>query len=182
MAGDRWTRSQNAPLSWHWDRFMGPVFSIERPFALTGSRAAAIALAAVATLAMPLCALGQGEAPEAGAIQIAGGASDTEPVVASKLIGVEIVTPQGDRIGQVDRFVSRSIDNQLLAVVTRGGVAGFGQKQIALPVSSLTLAGSDIIAAGMTVDQADAAPDWNGNPVGYANYLGNQTVQIRVAR
>jgi sporulation protein YlmC with PRC-barrel domain len=60
------------------------------------------------------------------------------------LVGAEVVGSGGDKVGEVDDIViSTAGSDSVRAVLQIGGIAGIGEKRIALPLSQLTVDRSD---------------------------------------
>ena len=56
------------------------------------------------------------------------------------LVGAEVVGSGGDKVGEVDDIViSTAGADSVRAVLQVGGVAGVGEKRVALPLSQLTV-------------------------------------------
>jgi sporulation protein YlmC with PRC-barrel domain len=56
------------------------------------------------------------------------------------LVGAEVVGSGGDKVGEVDDIViSTAGADNIRAVLQIGGIAGIGEKRIALPLSQLTV-------------------------------------------
>lgn len=68
-----------------------------------------------------------------------------------ELIGDTVATASGDTIGQIDDVVT--IRGEIMAIVGVGGFLGFGEHDVALPVTELTLQQDSVAAKGYTRDQ-----------------------------
>ena len=92
------------------------------------------------------------QAPNAGAGQPRPGSTGTGQLSAASLnerrvgdlIGAEVVGADGESVGEVDDIVlSTAGTDSIRAVLQVGGVAGIGEKRIALPLGQLQISRSD---------------------------------------
>jgi len=95
---------------------------------------------------------------------LAGQAEDQ--VLASAIMGIEVAGPEGENIGTVDDLLVDR-DGRLLAVIVGiGGFLGIGQKDVAIPVESLTFdleTDPAVVepAAGAAEPHEDRSAVWN---------------------
>ncbi|MCZ4298066.1 PRC-barrel domain-containing protein [Henriciella marina] len=62
----------------------------------------------------------------------------TTAIRASRVIGTDVYSTSGDKIGEIEDVMLNKLDNQIMfAVVGFGGFLGFGEKFHAIPWSSL---------------------------------------------
>ncbi|WP_031555148.1 PRC-barrel domain-containing protein [Parvularcula oceani] len=66
------------------------------------------------------------------------------------LTGMDVVGSDGDDLGTLSRFVRTN--GQVYAILTAGGFLGLGEKEVPLPLSSLSIGEDEIIARGLTED------------------------------
>lgn len=94
-----------------------------------------------------------------------------ENIRASKVQGVEVFNPSGERLGHIhDLVLSRTEGRAIFAIMSFGGFLGIGERYHALPWSSLKF---DELLGGYVVPldreqmqsapsyEADEDPDWN---------------------
>jgi sporulation protein YlmC with PRC-barrel domain len=81
------------------------------------------------------------------------------------LVGAEVVGSSGDKVGEVDDIViSTAGADNIRAVLQIGGIAGIGEKRIALPLSQLTVDRSDSdephVRVAMDADALERMPEF----------------------
>jgi sporulation protein YlmC with PRC-barrel domain len=104
-------------------------------------------------------------APPAGAGSTAarGTASEQQPI--ADLVGAEVMGSGGDKVGEVDDIViSTAGADSVRAVLQVGGIAGIGEKRIALPLSQLQIEreGNDDpqLRVAMDLDALERMPEF----------------------
>ena len=75
-----------------------------------------------------------------------------------ELIGQDLTNAYGESIGEIDDIVQ--IRGETMAVVGVGGFLGFGERDIALPITELSLRDRHIAARGYTLDQLKSMEDF----------------------
>jgi sporulation protein YlmC with PRC-barrel domain len=91
------------------------------------------------------------EAADRGAAPQAGGAAQTQRGGATAgdqgladLVGAEVVGSDGEQVGEIDDIViSMAGANSVRAVIQAGGIAGIGEKRVALPLGQVSIQRSD---------------------------------------
>ena len=81
---------------------------------------------------------------------------------ASKIIGMDVVTGKGEKVGDVEDIVLDSKGNVAYAVVSTGGFLGMGDRLHAVPWSSLyTNTGKDSFVLEVDRERLRSAPGFN---------------------
>lgn len=96
-----------------------------------------------------------------------GETGDTTPMTEQELgmrsdeiIGQQVVNQQGEEVGEINDLVVDE-SNQPYAVVGIGGFLGMGEREVAVPVSSLDFGTDQIVYNGMgTVDEFKSMPEY----------------------
>ena len=88
----------------------------------------------------------RGAAPQASAAastQQRGGATTGDQGLAD-LVGAEVIGSSGDQIGEIDDIViSMAGADSVRAVIQAGGIAGIGEKRVALPLGQVSIQRAD---------------------------------------
>ena len=84
-------------------------------------------------------------------------------VVVADLIDREVVNLRGEDLGEVERVVLQG--DRTYIVLSDGGFLGMGDREVALPLDRITgVRGDDeLVLQGLSEDDIDAMPRWNGN-------------------
>lgn len=83
-----------------------------------------------------------------------------QPVRVGDLIGLPVLD-DGDRtLGHV-KSVVRTPEGKIQLIVPFGGLLGWGQRLVAVPIEVVAIAGRQLAALDMTRAQFDAAPAWS---------------------
>lgn len=109
----------------------------------------------------------RGAAPQAGAAastQQRGGASTDDQGLAD-LVGAEVIGSGGDQVGEIDDIViSMAGADSVRAVIQAGGIAGIGEKRVALPLGQVSIDRSDdgepAVRVTMDVDALQRLPEY----------------------
>jgi sporulation protein YlmC with PRC-barrel domain len=128
------------------------------------------ARAAALLLAGALCAAGPATA------QVAGGSTTVDVGVTEitqlargwsvkkTLLGKSLYNDQGDKIGEVEDLIISPDRNLTFVIVGAGGFIGFGQHDVAVPVSRIQDRGGKLVMPGVTMDLLKTMPTFT-----YAN-------------
>lgn len=98
---------------------------------------------------------------------IAGGARNPNAIpvddraTVGELIGQNVQNAIGESIGEIDDVVT--IRGEAMAVVGVGGVFGFGEKDVALPMTELTLTEDAVTAMGYTREQLKSMREYRAD-------------------
>lgn len=87
------------------------------------------------------------------------------------------VTHGGSELGEIDRLAVDRSSGELLAVVGLKGVVGANMKEVAVPLSSLELAGTETLSTSLTKNELQQARDidpWDGS---YSQIIGSDKTQ-----
>jgi sporulation protein YlmC with PRC-barrel domain len=81
------------------------------------------------------------------------------------LVGAEVIGSDGDEVGEVDDIViSTAGTDSLRAVLQVGGIAGVGEKRVALPLRQLTIERADdgepTLRVAMDVEALERLPEF----------------------
>ena len=78
------------------------------------------------------------------------GMSAGQGITADQLEDKKVVNNTGEEIGEVEKIVRSKDDNKLHAVVEVGGVLGMGEKEVAMPLSELSMQNDQLMSAQAT--------------------------------
>tara|TARA_R110002020_G_scaffold278358_1_gene493779 strand:- start:1051 stop:2304 length:1254 start_codon:yes stop_codon:yes gene_type:complete len=101
-------------------------------------------------------------------------AGDPLPYLASDMIGQQIVNAQGEELGTVDRLVTTGSRNYV--ILAEGGFLGMGEREVALPLDSMSVSEGRLLMRGMTDEDIEAMPEFDS--AGAQEIDGGQTVEI----
>jgi sporulation protein YlmC with PRC-barrel domain len=83
---------------------------------------------------------------------------------ASRIIGMDVVNRQGEKVGDIEDIVLDRNGNAAYAVVSTGGFLGIGEKLHAIPWRSLqTNTGADKFVLDISKDRLSRAPGFDAN-------------------
>jgi hypothetical protein len=100
-------------------------------------------------------------------------------VVGTELRGIDLVNVRNDKLGDVDRIVLNTADNQTYAIVGYGGFLGIGEKKVLIPLQNVWMDGKKLVT-DLSDDQLKRMPEWKADAVAYRDIPAGQTMQIRV--
>lgn len=83
-----------------------------------------------------------------------------QPVKVGDLIGLPVLDDRDRTLGRVQRLV-RAPNGKIRLIVSYGGLFGWKQRLIAVPIEVVAIAGRQLAALDMTRAQFDAAPTWS---------------------
>lgn len=81
------------------------------------------------------------------------------PYLASDIIGQQITNAQGQELGTVERVVL--IGDRHFVILAEGGFLGISEREVALPVDSMSVAGGGLLMGGMTDADIAAMPEFD---------------------
>lgn len=105
----------------------------------------------------------QAEQPEVKIIEGSEGSAANQlyAMAVGDVLGKDMVTPDGEDIGEVEQIVLHSGDEQLYAVVSVGGFLGIGGRDVVIPVSELELINDELVLkAGNSKEQVKQQPSY----------------------
>lgn len=76
--------------------------------------------------------------------------------------GKDVVNAKGDKVGEVEKLVINTGDQQVYAVVGVGGFLGIGEKDVAIPLEQLQPQGKNLaLSSGVTEDELKSSMKYN---------------------
>lgn len=87
-----------------------------------------------------------------------GASSRVQSMTPSQLRGTDVVGPTGEEIGTIKAVVRDRREGNIKAVISSGGVAGVGAKEVAVPLDSLRYQGGKLQTT-VTEEQLHARPE-----------------------
>jgi hypothetical protein len=83
-----------------------------------------------------------------------------QPVKVGDLIGLPLLDDDDRMLGRVQSVV-RTAGGRIELIVPYGGLLGWRQRLVAVPIEVVAIAGRQLAALDMTRAEFDAAPAWN---------------------
>ena len=87
------------------------------------------------------------------------GASSEREMTVEEVTDYDIIGANGEVLGDIQEVVK--VDNRLFAVIGSGGFLGLGEKEVAIPLSSLIATERGMIAPNVTESQIDALSEFD---------------------
>jgi sporulation protein YlmC with PRC-barrel domain len=89
------------------------------------------------------------------------GAGDGYMMLATALLGREVVSSEADKLGNVDDFlIDQATGDVPFALISHGGFLGIGQDQVAVPLSAFSLGlEENNLVLNLTADQFETFPN-----------------------
>jgi outer membrane protein TolC len=112
--------------------------------------------------------------------QQSGSQANTVQKKVDQLTGMEVVTRQGKKIGDVNKVVRRNQDGQPEAVISVGGILDIGDKEIAVPLDQLSLNKDDQVVLPDSIQskrELKDRPELDSSE--YQEIAGSQQVDIQ---
>lgn len=78
-------------------------------------------------------------------------------LTVARLKELEVVTADGEDMGAPEAFIRYG--NEILMIVSEGGLFGIGDSEIGIPMSKVQLTGDQLLLSAMTEDDLEAAED-----------------------
>lgn len=88
-----------------------------------------------------------------------GEAADMAAMTVADLEDRNVVTFEGENIGEIDQLVSNG--GQVYAIIEHGGFLGIGESKVAIPADRLGMRGEDIVLLGLTQEQLERMPEYD---------------------
>ena len=110
--------------------------------------------------AMP--ARGQTSSSSMGAKDTPSAATATNPVRVADLIDLPIVDENKSTLGRV-RAVVRTDDGKVQLLLPLGGLFGFGERLVPIPVESVAVTGPQVTVVDMPPHRFQKTPTWYGS-------------------
>ena len=87
------------------------------------------------------------------------GSSSEREMTVEEVTDYDIIGANGEVLGDIQEIVK--VDNRLFAVIGSGGFLGLGEKEVAIPLSSLMATDRGMIAPNVTESQIDALSEFD---------------------
>jgi len=101
---------------------------------------------------------------------------DSGVMTVEELAGMDVRNARGEELGEVNRIVRNGNDTYM--VIEHGGwFLGLNDKEVALPITDVTVRENEVVLRGLTEEQIEAMPDYD-----YANEIaleGNDEVTLQ---
>ncbi len=78
-----------------------------------------------------------------------------------ELMGVEVMSPQGETLGELYDVIYSRADEKLTAIISVGGVLGVGEKLVAEPFSAIDISGEDRVIMNATPEDLERRPGFD---------------------
>jgi hypothetical protein len=88
--------------------------------------------------------------------------AQTNPVHVADLINLPIVDDSKSELGHV-RAVVRNNDGKIELLLPLGGLFGFGERLVPVPIESVALAGPQVLVVDMPPHRFQKTPTWYGS-------------------
>jgi len=88
--------------------------------------------------------------------------AQTNPVHVADLVNLPIVDESQSVMGRV-RAVVRSGDGKIELLLPLGGLFGFGERLVPIPIESVALAGPQVLVVDMPPHRFQKTPTWYGS-------------------
>jgi hypothetical protein len=102
-----------------------------------------------------------------------------QPVRVGDLIGLPVLDDADRTLGRVQSVV-RTADGKIELIVPYGGLLGWGQRPIAVPIEAVGIAGRQLAALDMTRAEFEAAPAWTAT--GSQPVPAGETIRVALYR
>ena len=104
-------------------------------------------------------AAGERSATDNETMAINPGSSSEREMTVEEVTDYDIIGANGEVLGDIQEIVK--VDNRLFAVIGSGGFLGLGEKEVAIPLSSLMATDRGMIAPNVTESQIDALSEFD---------------------
>ncbi|MEC9484128.1 MAG: PRC-barrel domain-containing protein [Halomonas sp.] len=105
------------------------------------------------------------EGEEEAAANVEQAETEQNPLFALRVADVEgqtVLNRAGDELGDIDRVVTNNQTNQPALVIVKGGVLGFGEEEILIPLDEVQLNNDQLIwETDQTLEELENAPGYN---------------------
>ncbi|HEY9056207.1 MAG TPA: PRC-barrel domain-containing protein, partial [Aurantimonas sp.] len=89
------------------------------------------------------------------------GATSGYAMTVGEIVNYDIMGANGETLGDIEDIVN--VQDRLYAVVGSGGFLGMGEKEVAIPLSSLVLRDNMLIAPNISENQIEALEEFNAD-------------------
>jgi len=87
----------------------------------------------------------------------------TRMLTVDALEDMDLVGVDGKEIGEIEGVVENNADKKQFVLVERGGLLGFGAKEIAIPVENVAVQGEKVTLRNMDVAQLDGLAEFKND-------------------
>ncbi|MEL6585446.1 MAG: PRC-barrel domain-containing protein [Pseudomonadota bacterium] len=112
-------------------------------------------------LSLAAAILALGSAPAFAQDAQTGGVGAFADVAVAELIGQRVLVGNGENVGEVESIVKAGADT--MAVLGIGGFLGFGEHDVAVPLTELSPAEGAILLKSMDMEMLQALPAYDGS-------------------
>lgn len=106
----------------------------------------------------------------------------TRQVSVDDLSEMEIVTSDGQEIGNVEEVVENTSDKKQFVVLRHGGVLGFGGTEVAVPLEAIAVQNDKIVLRNTTMAQVESMPEFDDDETNFRELEDEQQVTIVTQR
>ncbi len=85
----------------------------------------------------------------------------TRQIQVSSIIENDLITPNGAELGKIEQVVEHQADKEMYLVVSNGGVMGFFDDQVVVPVNRIAVRNDRIVASDLTEETFKSLPDFD---------------------
>jgi hypothetical protein len=101
-----------------------------------------------------------GAAPPSAPVIAEGGYGTFGNVAVASLVGQNVVAVSGENVGEIERLVA--VDGKVLAVIGIGGFLGFGEHDVALPITELADEEGALKLQSLARADLEEMEEWDG--------------------
>ena len=102
----------------------------------------------------------------------------TRQLTVAALKDMELAGDDGHELGDIESIIEGGADRARFLVVSRGGVLGFGDKEVVLRLESVAVRNDKLILRGITDPQLATLPAFTREGSGYRELGGGETVTV----
>ncbi|MBM1170051.1 PRC-barrel domain-containing protein [Microvirga arabica] len=84
----------------------------------------------------------------------------TRQLPVSSIVEKDLVAPDGSSLGDIEQVVEQSSDKVMYLVVSNGGIMGFFDNQVVVPLSKIAVRNDRIVAPDLTEETLKSLPDF----------------------
>ncbi len=99
-------------------------------------------------------------------------------LTVAALMDMDLAGDDGHELGTIESVIEGGVDRARFLVVSRGGVLGFGDKEIVLRLESVAVRNDKLILRGITDPQLATLPAFTRQGSGYRELGGGETVTV----
>jgi hypothetical protein len=106
----------------------------------------------------------------------------TRILTVDALEAMDLVGADGRKIGAIEGVVENTADNTPFALVRRGGLLGFGAREIAIPLENLAVQSGKVTLRNMDTAQLNGTPEFNNSGNAYRRLDATQQISLAQLR